>query len=94
MSSVQVDIDRLQITVHGVSSQVVEEATQLLGAELRRRLGGQRFGDLGSFDAGELSLDPIKVTTRLDPSSLSGLMAERLVAGLFNHSKSVLKGDT
>jgi len=86
VSGVRLDIDRLQISLHGVSSHVVEEAVQLLKMELRRRLGTQRLSDLANFDAGELALDPIRSKTRLDPASLSGLLADRLVTALFNNN--------
>ena len=88
MSGTQMDIDRLQITVHGVSSQVVEEAVQLLGDELRRRLGVQRLMDLAGFDSAELVLDPIRTSSRLDSASLSGLIADRLMSALFNETNN------
>ena len=76
-----VDISRIQVGLHGISAQVVEEATAGLESELSRRLGTfpGGYSDLAAIDIGELAIGPIHSSTVLDAAALRGIIADRLV---------------
>ncbi|MBB3191873.1 hypothetical protein [Halomonas cerina] len=82
MSNVDLQLERLQISLHGVSAEVAESAMTGLDEELRRRLGGLSAADLPLSDQAELALGAIHVQGRIDPAALRGLIAQRLVASL------------
>lgn len=82
MSDLSIRVDRLQLSLHGVSAELAERAMDGLDAELRRRLGRLSPADLPLADRAELALGTIRVTGRIDAASLRGLIAERLVASL------------
>ncbi len=82
MSGISIDLNRLQISLHGVSAEVAESAMTGLDAELRRRLGRLSPGDLQLEDRAELALDDIRVQGRIDASALRVLIAARLVTAL------------
>lgn len=82
MSAVRFHIDRLAITLHGVSAQVAEAAVAGLAQELRRRLSGLQLGDLGLADLGVIAIQPIRAAKALDAAALRGLIADRVALGL------------
>lgn len=76
-----VEIDRLEITVHGVAAGVVEEAVSGLEAALNRRLGGLR-GGFALAAVPTLQLAPLELAGRTDPAALRELLAGRLLEAL------------
>lgn len=82
--SIDINIGRINIALHGVSAQMIEESLSDLDQELTRRLGvmniGQSLADrVSGVDIEELALGPLKSDETLDASSLRGIIAERLV---------------
>ena len=73
-----IEIDRIQIALHGVSSQVVEAAAMDLDQELRRRLGVFPQNDMAAFDMAELAIGSVKSEATLDAAALRGIIAERI----------------
>jgi len=73
-----IEIDRIQIALYGVSSQVVEAATVDLVGELKRRLGVFPQNDMAAFDMGELAIGSIESETALDAAALRGIIADRM----------------
>ncbi len=88
-----VSIERITINLHGISATVVEAAVEGLEAELRRRLGVLRAGDLSAFDAAELALPPVKVRGTVDAPVLRGLIVERIVQALITQPPSRLSSE-
>ena len=82
--SISIDINRLQVSLHGVSASVAEAVVQGLEAELRRRVGvaslgrGASSGPI-SLDVAELGLRTIETTGTLNAAGLRGAIADRLV---------------
>ena len=82
-----ININRLNIALHGVSTDIVQEAINNLDTELKRRLGvlniGQGLTTRSALnDIGELALGPLHSNVTLDANSLRGLIAERLIETL------------
>jgi hypothetical protein len=77
-----VNIDRIKMTLYGVSAQVVESATAGLEAELKRRLGVLPEGDMAAFDVGELAIGPLHSETVLDAAALRAIISERLAESI------------
>lgn len=75
-----IDIDRLQIAVYGVSSDIVEEAVGGLEAEFQRRLGVRR--GMPPTAAAELRLGRLDLPARADAAAVRALLAERLLEAL------------
>lgn len=73
------DVDRLVLSLHGVSADIARAAAENLGAELERRLGAgaRRWieSDLGVVLIG------VEAAT-LDAAALRGLIAERVALAL------------
>src|SRR5688572_5014687 len=84
MSNVNLDIDRLSISLHGVSAGVAQEAVADLAQELRRRLASLPPQSLPSLDMGGLAVGPLNASGTLDATSLRDLIADRLVQALFD----------
>lgn len=82
MSTVNIEIGRINVALHGVSTLIVEEALSGLEQELSRRVGVCRLGDLKQLDLAELSLPTLNSEMVLDPAALRGIIAERLVQAL------------
>jgi hypothetical protein len=77
------EIDRIHIALHGVSSEVVEAAVVGLEAEFGRRLGGLgSISKLQSLDIGDVSIDPWQNDAVLDAGALRGVIAERLARAI------------
>lgn len=81
MGAVLIEIDRLEIAVHGVSAAVVEEAISGLEGELRRRLGTLR-GAVATHEVPVLRLGRLDLPRRVDAAGLRHLVAERLLEAL------------
>lgn len=82
-----IDIGRMNISLHGISAEVVEESTAGLEEELRRRLGTRMQGQglnskTANIDLAELALSPVHVSTTLNAAGLRSLIADRLVEAI------------
>lgn len=75
---ISLDISRIRVALHGISAEVVEEATSDLESELRRRLGRLSVSDLAAIDIAELAIGPVQSSTVLDAGTLRDIIAERL----------------
>ena len=75
-------IDRVVISLHGVSSQVVEAAVSGLEQLISRRLGCFTVGGVEPLHLGDLALPPIHTQTVLDASALRGIIADRLIEAI------------
>jgi hypothetical protein len=84
MSIVNLDIDRLSLSLHGVSASIAQEAVADLAQELRRRLSRLPPQSLPSLDMGGLAIGPLQASSTLDATSLRDLIADRLVQALFD----------
>lgn len=80
--SLAIDIERLSISLHGVSAQAAAAAAAGLDGELRRRLGALAGRGLTSGDLGAVRLGAIAVGGTLDVAQLRGLIVERLLFAL------------
>jgi hypothetical protein len=89
MSALQIRLNRLDINLHGVSAQLVEQAVADLETVLRRRLQGLKLDGPGSLDVGELSLGPVHAEPGIDAAGLRALLVEQIEFALlsaFNES--------
>lgn len=82
MSQTIIDIKRVAVALHGVSSLVVEAAVSGLEEEVRRRLGVMPIGGMAPLDIAELAISPVRTETVLDAASLRGIIADRLVQAI------------
>ncbi len=82
MSGIIIDIERVAISLHGVSSQVIEEAVTGLEAEVRRRLGPLAISSLGPLHLGDMALSPLSTDTVLDASALRAIIADRMTEAI------------
>jgi hypothetical protein len=82
MSNTRVDIDRIALTLYGVSPAEAQSAATAIEALLRQRLAGWRPDVAGAapFDLGSLDLGSVDVAARLDAPALATLIADRLIA--------------
>jgi hypothetical protein len=93
--SMNVNVGRLQISLHGVSAQLIEAAVQDLDAELGRRLGVRKLGQgltsrTAAVDIAELALSPLHLPTTIDVAGLRGLIADRLLDAIEAQHQSAL----
>ena len=88
MNSTVIEIERLAVSLHGVSSQVVEAAATGLEAEITRRLGGLALSDTKSLNLGDVAMSPVHTKTVLDASALRGIIADRLTDAIVQVSQS------
>lgn len=88
MSAVNIDIQRLQLSLHGISAQVVEQAMSGLEDELQRRLGARSWTGLHSLAINTLNLPAVKSDVVLDAAGLRGLIADRLTEALLNSGEN------
>lgn len=79
---ISLDISRVKVALHGISAQVVEEATSDLESELKRRLGVLPVGDMASINISELAIGPVPCSAVLDAETLRCIIAERLAQGI------------
>jgi hypothetical protein len=82
MSDIVIDIERVAISLHGVSSQVVEEAVTGLEAEVTRRLGSFATRRMSPLHLGDMALSPLSTETVLDASALRALIADRMAEAI------------
>jgi hypothetical protein len=83
--TISIDIDRLSISLYGVSAGVAEAAVAGLDDELRRRLGNLVPRALVNGDLGVLRLETIAGAASSDPAALRNLIADRLVTALMQN---------
>jgi hypothetical protein len=76
-----IEIDRVNITLHGISAALAEEAVNGLGTELRRRLGALR-GSVQANAVPALQVGRLDLGQRVDAIALRQLIAERLLDAL------------
>ena len=76
---IHIEIDRIQITLYGVSSRIAEAAAVELDSELKRRLGAIAQHDMASFDMGELAIGSVQSKAAPDAAALRGIIADRIV---------------
>jgi len=88
MSSTVIEIERLAVSLHGISSQVVEAAAGGLEAEITRRLGRLTLGDTRWLNPGDVAMSPVHNRTVLDASALRGIIADRLTDAIVQVSQS------
>jgi len=85
---IHIDINRINISLHGISSEVVEAAVNGLENELLRHLNSLAFNNLSTYDTEDLSIGPIYKTSRLDAVSLRNLIVENIIYTISNQSTS------
>jgi hypothetical protein len=78
---VKLNIERLVLTLHGVSAEVARAAAENLPQELGRRLGGPGRGWLDR-DLGVIVIGPVETKGAPDAGALRALIAERLAPAL------------
>jgi hypothetical protein len=84
MSAITVDIDRIELTLLGVSPAEAQSAATAIDALLRQRLAGWRpdIAGVSPVALGNLDLGRVDVAARLDAPVLATLIADRLIAQL------------
>ena len=82
MSRYRVNIERVNVSMHGVSAAVVEQTTQNIEKELRRQLGQLRLSAGNTTDIESLDLGSLNIESGTDGNALRNLIAERLSAAL------------
>ena len=84
MSSTRIDIDRIALTLYGVSPADAQGAATAIEALLRQRLAGWRpdVAGVSPFNLGSLDLGSVDIAARLDTPALATLIADRLIAQL------------
>jgi hypothetical protein len=84
MSSTTIDIDRIELTLYGVSPAEAQLAATEIDALLRQRLAGWRPDIAGSapINLGNLDLGRADIGARLDAPALATLIADRLIGQL------------
>ena len=84
MSEARIDIDRIAVTLYGVSPTEAQGTATALAALLRQRLAGWRPDIAGAapVDLGTIDLGSVDIGARLDGPALTALLADRLIAQL------------
>jgi len=84
MSDTRVDIDRIALTLYGVSPAEAQAAANALAAILQQRLAGWRPDIAGGapVDLGTVDLGSVDIGARLDATALTTLLGDRLIAQL------------
>lgn len=77
----KLQIDRLVLTLHGVSAETARAAVDGLDAEIRRRLSGPARGWV-ERELGVIVIGPVEFNGARDGAALRGLIAERLALAL------------
>jgi hypothetical protein len=79
-----VDIDRIELTLFGISPAEAQSAATAIEALLRQRLAGWRPDIAGAAPVklDGLDLGRVDVAARLDAPALATLIADRLIAQL------------
>lgn len=82
MSRYRVNIERVNVSMHGVSAAIVEQTTQNFETELKRQLGSVRLSQGNAVDLKSLDLGPINIESGTDAETLRSLIAEHLSTAL------------
>jgi hypothetical protein len=84
MSETLVLIDRIALTLFGLSPAEAQGAADAFAPLLRERLAGWRPDVAGAapVDLGNLDLGSVDIAVRLDAPALATLLADRLIAQL------------
>ncbi len=82
MSRYRINIERVNVSMHGVSAAIVEQTTRNIEKELRRQLGQLRISAGNKADIGSLDLGSLNIESGTDGDALRSLIAERLSAAL------------
>lgn len=78
MNALHLELDRVNVSLGGVSSLVVEQALYGLEAELQRQLGGLDLSRVGPAEIPSLGLGPLEVPPRADAVQVRSLLAQQL----------------
>ncbi len=91
MKAAQLELDRVSITLHGISAELAEAAAQGLEDALRRRLQSMR-APLGSATLGE-SPGLLSVSASIEqgasPAELRALLVEQIASALASSAGEV-----
>jgi hypothetical protein len=80
MTALRIDVDRLQISLHGVSTTVAGDFSTRIGRALEQRLSGLPADAVtADLDLGMLELGRIDLKDTPDAGALAGIVADRLV---------------
>jgi NAD(P)-dependent dehydrogenase (short-subunit alcohol dehydrogenase family) len=77
----KLSVDRLVLSLHGISADIAKAAVENLSEELSRTLGGPRREWLNR-DIGVVLIGPVETRATADAGALRGLIAERLALAL------------
>ncbi len=82
MNDTRIDIDRISVTLYGVSPAEAQNAANALALLLRQRLAGWHPDVAGAapVDLGSIDLGSVAIGARLDAPALTTLLADRLIA--------------
>ena len=95
MTALRIDVDRLQIALHGVSATVAEDFSTRIGRALEQRLSGLPADAVtAQLDLGLLELGRIDLKATPDAGALAGIVADRLVEVLAIRCATEKKEDT
>jgi nucleoid-associated protein YejK len=92
--TMNVDINRLHISLHGVSAQMIEAAMLDMDKELGERLEmqGPEYGfshQSLSVNIDEMALRPIHMDATVNVAGLRGLIADRLLEAIEQERKAM-----
>lgn len=90
---IHLQIDKLQLKLHGVSAELAESAVSGLEEELRRRLGTQNacqslIAGAAQINTSELAIGPMHSQAALDAGNLRSLIADRLLDTIEAHMQA------
>jgi hypothetical protein len=77
MSGVQVDLNRIHISLHGVSAELVNEALKGLEAEIGRRLQGVKIAN-EALSINGISLKPLTLGKSVNAAEMRALLVEQI----------------
>ncbi len=77
MSGVQIDLNRIHISLHGVSAELVSEALDGLEAEVSRRLQGVKVAN-EILSVNGISLKPLQLKNSVDAVEMRSLLVEQI----------------
>lgn len=91
--SVSININRLTISLQGISAHIVEEATKGLEQELVRRLGTKHVGmglatASSMVDVGELQLTKVHGSSTINAAGLREMIAQQLILAIETEAQS------
>ena len=82
MRNYKINIQRINVSMHGVSAAVVEQAAENIERELRRQLAQLLISASNKTDIESLDLGSLNIESGTDSEALHNLIAERLSAVL------------